>query len=798
MFERRRAIDKSAAGKWARLGTFLRSTFSAYAADEADAAHFRAKQLQAVLRLTPIATVVNVSNAALLSVVLWDQASRSFLLVWSTLIVVVSAMGFRGWYRSHRGALRATASRRALGRAWLHAAVLATLWAALPLSTFAGATSSGKFFIGMLTTGMICAGGCMLAPLPWAATTFALILGLAGTVVLAAWPAPEASGTSGLLFFYVLTVVYAAWVLAKSFGARLMAEAHAARQSEVIGLLLRDVEDQSSDLLWELDARGRFAKVPRRLAQTLSTAPARMQGLRASVLLRRLLPQDDEARAQWASLTDLLSGQDPFRDAVIHLAAEGRQHWWSLSARPLRDAQGGLVGWRGVATDITDKHVAHRKLRWLAHNDALTGLVNRGQFHESLRAALLAASTHAHPLAVVTFDLDGFKQTNDSHGHSAGDQLLQTFGARLIAVARRTDTVARLGGDEFAMLVRGVDGAAAIQPLLERIASSLASPLLTHGTRISLRASMGVAFSPEHGTDVDTLMRHADIALYSAKRAGGSRHSIFQQTMAEASRRRAALEHSLRGAVARQELWLVYQPQISAPGGRLDGFEALLRWRHPEFGEVPPAEFIGIAEQAGLMPAIGAWVLTEACREALAWPADIRISVNVSATQLSAPGFLELARSNSERMPATRVELEITESALIDDPDAVVATLGTLRTMGYRIALDDFGTGYSALGYLRLFRFDTLKIDKSFIHDLAANNEAQVIVDTIVAMAGALKMATVAEGVETSGQALLLEQRGCNVLQGYLFSRPLAPHDATAFMQAWAIGAAPPRVHASA
>jgi diguanylate cyclase (GGDEF)-like protein/PAS domain S-box-containing protein len=766
---------------WARLRAF----FSPYTADEEDEARFRARQLQAVLRLTPIAMFVNVANAAWLCVALWHQASRSFLLSWALVVALMAALGFRGWYRAYRRPPRATASPRATRRATIQAAALGLIWATLPVVTFPTASSDGRFFIGMVTTGMICAGGCMLAPIPWASTAFTLLVGAGAAYALASWPAPESAGATALLLFYVVTVVYAAWTLAKTLGARLQAEAHAARQSEVIGLLLRDVEDQSSDLLWELDAAGRFAKVSHRVALTLGSDPARLQGLRASTLLQRLLPRDEEAAALWAALSERLAGRAPFRDAVLHLAANGRQRWWSVSARPLLNASGRPAGWRGVATDITDKHVAHRRLKWLAHNDALTGLANRAQFHEHLRAALPTPPTAVAPIALVAFDLDGFKQTNDSHGHHAGDCLLQAFSARLRGVARRSDLVARLGGDEFAMVVRGVSSQTDIRPLLERICASLRDPLMTNGVRLSLRASMGVAFAPQDGQDVDALMNHADIALYAAKRAGGSRYHFFQAAMADANRRRSALEHALREAVQRQEMRLVYQPQITANARRLCGFEALLRWNHPELGEVPPTEFIGIAERSGLMPAIGAWVLSQACHEAHRWPGELTISVNVSATQLTAPGFVESVRGACGPLPIGRVELEITESALMDDADTAVAVLTALRGMGFRIALDDFGTGYSALGYLRLFRFDTLKIDKGFVRDLAANAEAQVIVDTILAMAGALKMATVAEGVETCEEAQLLEQRGCNVLQGYLIGRPMPPEDALAFIDSW-------------
>ena len=755
------------------------------AADERDAGRFRARQLQAVLRLTPVAMAINVMNAALILWALWPQGSQAFLAAWAAGIGGVAVLGLRGWLQGRRRPPAISVSVRAPRRAALQATVLGSLWAVMPAVMLPRVDAPAQFLLSMVTTGMICAGGFALSSLPTAATAYVLTLGLGGVVALAQWQTDLAGVVAALLGLYVAIVVYSVWTHARTLGARLMAEARADRHNEVIGLLLRDFEDHASDLLWETDARGRFAHVASRLATVLQVPAARLRRLRASLLLWPLLHEGEDARAHWAELHDLLGRQVAFRDRMICLSTATGTQWWSLSARPLTDERGRFAGWRGVATDITDRQLAHRRLSWLAHNDALTGLVNRGQFRDLLQALLQPASGAPTALAVLTFDLDGFKQINDTRGHAAGDLLLQTFGMRLLSVARRSDTVARLGGDEFAMVVRGAVDAASLQPLLDRVRSALAQPGQVLGQAVSLRASIGVAIAPEDGADVDTLLNHADIAMYAAKREGGHRHCFFHSSLAEVGRRRAALASALSGAAARGEFRLEFQPQASTQTGRLCGFEALLRWHHPEHGEVAPTEFIAIAESGGLMHEIGDWVLAEACRQAATWPQALTVSINVSASQLASPGLHQRVAAAARGLKPQRVELEITESALIDDADTAVATLQALRAMGFRTALDDFGTGYSALGYLRRFAFDTLKIDRSFVSDLAHDGEAQVIVDTILAMSRALRMTTIAEGVETALEAQMLRERGCKVLQGFLISPPLPADQVAGFMADW-------------
>ncbi|WP_198321160.1 putative bifunctional diguanylate cyclase/phosphodiesterase [Azohydromonas aeria] len=762
-----------------------RRFFTVYEADESDAAAFRARQLQAVLRLTPVSMLTNLGNAAIVGVVVWRHVQPALVLAWLGLIGLLAVLGLRGWLRARALGPRPRASRRAMRHAALHAGLLGGAWGALPALCFAGLPPDAKIIIGMVVTGMVCAGGFALFNIPGAATAWVLCLGLGSVWGLWHSGLADAAGLAAMMVFYCVVVVYSTWVAARTIGARLMAEARADRQHELIGLLLRDFEDHASDMRWELDAQGCLRNVSQRLASALGIPVALLARVDAARLLRRRVPASAEARAHWDALRERLAAGVAFREQVVTLCGPHGQTWWSLSARPLRGAGGAAQGWRGVAADVTEKHLAHRRLSWLAHNDALTGLVNRNQFREQLQGLLLQGGGAAR-LAVVLMDLDGFKQVNDTRGHAAGDELLRIFGERLLSVTRHSDTVARLGGDEFVILVRGAAAAEEVEPLLDRLFVALEPVADVLGHSVQLRASAGVALAPQDGSDVDTLMNHADVALYAAKHAGGKHYRFFHNDLAEDGRRRKALVRDLRCALERGEFRLEYQPQIATDGGAVCGFEALLRWHHPERGTVSPAEFVPIAEGAGLMPAIGAWVLREACAEARSWPGDTRISINVSATQLKDEGFLAAVEQAAQGLSPQRVELEITESSFIDDMGAALVTLDALRARGFRIALDDFGTGYSALGYLRKLRFDTLKIDRSFVLDLARTPEAGVILDTILALSRALRMEAVVEGVETDIEARMLSRQGCDAMQGFLFSRPLQPGAVAGFLAGWA------------
>ncbi|WP_314958470.1 EAL domain-containing protein [Bradyrhizobium cosmicum] len=452
------------------------------------------------------------------------------------------------------------------------------------------------------------------------------------------------------------------------------------------------------------------------------------------------------------------------RNSMVVNTADGRSI--EIVNEPLADG-----GWVATHEDITERRRTEERITHLAHYDALTDLPNRTMFHEHLRAEL-AAIADGEEIAVHYIDIDEFKGVNDALGHLVGDELLKSVAASLRRCAGPADFVARLGGDEFAIVQSAVTSRDAVDDLVARVFETIRTPIDCMGHHLTTDASIGVALAPGHGTVLDQILKNADMAMYAAKAAGRRTYRFFEPEMDAKVRERRQLESDLRHAIAHDGLEVYYQPCLGLKDDRITGCEALVRWRHPERGMVSPAEFIPIAEDTGLINEIGEWVLATACRDAADWPDDIRLAVNVSPVQFKS-GTLALkimAALAASNLPASRLELEITEAVLIRDDDTALAILHQLRAIGVRIALDDFGTGYSSLSYLHRFPFDKIKIDRCFVNDIAGPDGSASIVQAVVNLAAARRMTTTAEGVETEEQQRLLRALGCSEMQGYLFS----------------------------
>jgi diguanylate cyclase (GGDEF)-like protein len=434
--------------------------------------------------------------------------------------------------------------------------------------------------------------------------------------------------------------------------------------------------------------------------------------------------------------------------------------------RPLADG-----GWVTTLEDTTERRRAEERIAHMAHYDALTGLPNRVLFREQLERELEKIH-HGEQLAVLYIDVDEFKSVNDTLGHPIGDELLKAVASRLRGCVSATDCVARLGGDEFAVVQTAVRNSADVKGLVTRIYQAIREPYECQGHQLVIDASIGIALAPQDGSDLDQLLKNADLAMYGAKADGRRTYRFFEHDMDALVKERRALELDLRQAIALGDFELYYQPVVDLRSNEISGCEALLRWHHPSRGMVSPAEFIAVAEDTGLISPLGEWVITTACAEAATWPDNIRVAVNISPVQFRSHTLaLKVAAAlAASGLPASRLELEVTETILIRDDATALSTLHQLRALGVRIALDDFGTGYSSLSYLQRFPFDKIKIDRCFVSEIAESKGSSSIVQAVVNIANARNMTTTAEGVETEQQMDLLRALGCTEMQGYLFS----------------------------
>ena len=436
-------------------------------------------------------------------------------------------------------------------------------------------------------------------------------------------------------------------------------------------------------------------------------------------------------------------------------------------------------GWTVALEDMTEVRAREANSAELARIDPLTGLANRLMLRERLSASLDRLNRYGEPCAVLLLDLDRFKPINDTLGHAVGDALLEKVADRLRSAVRSADTVARIGGDEFVVIQAGAARQEDVTILARRLVDLIGRTYIIDGQLLTIGVSVGAALAPKDGTDAERLLKHADLALYRAKLDGRATFRFFEPEMDVRMQARRRLELDIRQALARREFVLHYQPQLNLKNQSVTGCEALLRWKHPERGTVSPADFIPLAEEVGLIVPIGEWVVRQACRDAALWPDTVSVAVNVSPAQFKSERLVDMIVSAlaTSGLPPRRLEVEITEGVLLQNNDHTLDTLHRLRKLGVRVSMDDFGTGYSSLSYLRSFPFDKIKIDRSFVKDIATAPDGDAIIRAIAGLGRSLGMTTVAEGVETEEQMRRIQAEGCTDVQGYLISRPVPLDD---------------------
>jgi diguanylate cyclase (GGDEF)-like protein len=738
-------------------------------------ARLRARQIQALTRFTPIALVVNVVNAILVGYIAIPVASPVSITIWTFAIAILMLLGFLAWFVRRNLPPRETASVRALRHATVQATILGALWGFAPVAWFAASDLSAQLVISAVVTGMICAGGFALATVERAAAGYVVTLALGALTALLSSSNPHALVLAALLAAYSAVVLGCVHSTSDLFIRQVLGAIDLEEKGEVIGLLVAEFEQNGSDWLFELDQEGRITRASQRFGVVTNSPGGNTVGSTFEEFLSA------ESRSKFRAA---LAAGNAFRDLEFAALQGDGTHWWSLTMRPILDKAGRRTGWRGVGSDISVAKIAQDRLTYLATTDIVTGLMNRSGFLDAAAAACKPCAGVQPHIAIGFLDLDDFKIVNDTLGHQAGDLLLQHIARHIESASSPAMRVARLGGDEFGLLFLDAQDRDAVKDAAQALLDKLCRRHVIDGTPISAAASIGIAFGPEDGTDVQSLMRKADTVLYRAKEAGGGTVMVYNEAIHRDTEGRYRLREDLSHALARNELFLVYQPIVDVATKATLGFEALLRWQHPERGVVPPSDFIPIAEQYGHIREIGAWILRQSCREATNWPEGTFVSVNVSAVQIADENLSLLVADalQSSGLPPQRLELEITETLFLRHEAETLAFLNAVREMGVSIALDDFGTGFSSLGYLGRFPIDKLKIDRSFVSGPGTLAQRTAIVQAVISMARSLGMTTTAEGVEDEASLAWLRLHGCTLAQGYYFAKPMRAENVGAFL----------------
>ncbi|WP_316355930.1 putative bifunctional diguanylate cyclase/phosphodiesterase [Devosia sp.] len=730
------------------------------------------QQLGSAARMAPAMLAASLVVSTVFLALTW-QTSRFWPILAAVCAIIM--IGAHGTYLAFARMPNRTEGppRASVIRTIAYAALLGSLWGfvlyLLPVDQ--SPTMRGAVTIGV--GGLVCVSTMALVHYPQALAAFfiPLIVGALSTVLsLGSLPDIWVLGT--LLMGFTLIMVVVTLNHAAAFASYRASETLVREKSEIIGLLLREFEQSTSDWIWGFDADGAINRMSAGFTMATGVAEEALRGADFVHFLRCITPPDDPLMLH---VERDVQKRQTFQDIELRVIADGRECWWALTGKPAFDEAGNYLGYVGTGSDVTERKIAERRITMLAHHDPLTGLLNRTKFTEQLGSCVARLERHGAPFSVMFLDLDQFKAVNDSRGHLAGDKVLVQIARRIQGLVRETDLAARLGGDEFAIILPNDSHAEGLGRLATRLIEEIKRPIAIEGDQVSVGVSIGIAMAPANGRLADEILRNADLALYRAKAAGRSVFRFFESQMDSEAQDRRLLEGELREAIQNDELVLFYQPQVSADDATPTGFEALIRWNHPVRGLILPAEFIPIAEHSNLIVDIGDWTIVEACRAAASWPEQLTVAVNLSAKHFRRSDIAMVVKRALavSGLAAPRLEIEITEGLLMEDPDAIIGRLVEIRDLGVTIAMDDFGTGYSSLSHLLKFPFDKIKIDRSFVDASGDDEVARDFLKAIASLGKTLKLTITAEGVETRAQAQFLAGIACHQLQGFYFSQPL-------------------------
>jgi len=726
------------------------------------ALRLRVAQHNAISDTANVMNLASLLNVSVLVVAFWSTDLSRIITAWGGLMFAVHAyIIFANVYSKSKK--QTPNQAEALDGFTRGSTIVGILWALVPLIVFPFGDSIGVTAVAMLLMGMMFGAVLLIGRVPEAAMGLVLPIVLGILIGLQFQQDPRTNllvivvlASAGLLYF-------ASRLAYTQFAQQHIDKAALEDQTEVIGLLLRDFEESTSDCLWQIDADGKFSALPDDMVRSAAVSDLIVEG--------RPLVDISCEQAQSNEMTLAIQAQRPFRDVVIKVGTDP-DLWWSVTGKPLY-SKGVFQGYRGVSSDITQSKLSEDRIAFMAHYDTLTGLPNRNTFTERLNELSSSTEEWTTDYALIWLDLDNFKWVNDTLGHQSGDEVLRHVAERLRKCAGDEATLARISGDEFAILCRS-NSYYELKSRLFGLCAKLAEPYEIWGSTVLCRASIGVRIISGAGFDVKNVLKHADLALYKAKEHQKGSWALYDQLLEDKSKAMRELEVDLNNAIERNELRVFFQPIVDSKTHAVVGCETLLRWQHPTKGLLSPDTFIKFAEDSGVITQLGDWVIRQALSEARRLPDHVRIAINISPLQLHSenliPTIVNALATNG--IDPNRLELEITESVMISDTEFTMQRLASLKDLGLRIALDDFGTGFSSLSYLRKFPFDKLKIDKSFTEDLETCEDSRAITIATLQLAKAMGMRCTGEGVETPGQGEFLREHGCEELQGYMISRP--------------------------
>lgn len=736
------------------------------ASEQVDNASTPLKDVQLISRaqLAPFFAAANVVAAGMAAASLIEEVGAIFLVPWLAAVAIFNFVAMQ---------VARTQSVTHIGRSGRHVPewlmlgeviARAGVWLSLPLYMFTAISPGTQVIVASIAAGLGIAGlGLVVVPRCAIAWMAAFTAGIVGALFIGRDTVPfqhmlSILFTLGVSIFGVLNV--ARWAF-----AQLKTNADFSARSESASLLLQEYEQRGVGWLWQVDSNNHVTYISSRMTALL--------GKPASALLGHSLPA---LLGGHAELGRKLLEKQPFNALDMELQTARGSRWISMAGDPIIDTAGRFEGFRGVGSDITEMRQTQERLTHLANMDVLSGLPNRGRVRQLLGEALRNATSSNVPCAILFLDLDGFKPVNDTFGHPKGDAVLRAVAKRLVDEVSTDGHVGRMGGDEFAIVITDAQSRRKVEQMADRIIRAIKEPYMIDQTEIRIGVSIGCAFGPIDGATVDDLILKADLALYQAKDAGRGVARYFSSELQSEQEDRVRLESDIRQAMASKQFHLAFQPLVNAKTQKLTGFEALIRWNHPQRGFVPPNVFIPIAEETGLMGQLGEWIIEEACRALATWPEAVTVAVNISPKQIILPSLPNVVSESLARfkIPGNRLELEVTEGVFLGDNGSTVDVLGRLRALGVGIALDDFGTGYSSIGYLNKAIFHKLKIDGSFVREAGTRPENVAIIKSIVQLAKSFRMSVTAEGVETAEDFERMRDLGCDTIQGYLFGKPLS------------------------